>query len=49
MLTRIGLFRSGAPRFMTVSQRSFASSLPARNAEKDYYRILGIETFSTPE
>ena len=48
MLTRIGLFRSGASRFMTVSQRNFAS-LPARNAEKDYYRILGIETFSTPE
>ena len=35
MLTRIGLFRSCAPRFMTMSQRNFAS-LPARNAEKDY-------------
>jgi len=47
MLTRISLFRGSAPRF--VAQRAFASSLPARNAEKDYYNILGIETYSTPE
>jgi len=42
MLTRISLLRESAPRFMNISQRGFASSLPARNAEKDYYTILGI-------
>jgi hypothetical protein len=36
-------------KMLFISQRNFASSLPARNAEKDYYSILGIETFSTPE
>jgi hypothetical protein len=46
MLTKIALFKGSLPR---ISQRGFASSLPTRYAEKDYYNILGIETYSTPE
>jgi DnaJ-class molecular chaperone len=36
-------------RMLFVSQRTFASSLPARAAEKDFYAILNVPTTATPE
>lgn len=29
--------------------RTFASNVPAKAAETDFYKVLGVDTFATPE